>query len=65
MKDPLGVGGGSSALHWHYLRSCGRPALQGQWVQLQIPPSGEVLASRLHLVVLCNPSHSVINSASR
>lgn len=29
MKDSLGMGGGSSALHWHYLVSCGRPALQG------------------------------------
>lgn len=29
MKDPLGMGGESSALHWHYLTSCGRPALQG------------------------------------
>lgn len=29
MNDPLGMGGGSSALHWHYLIGCGRPALQG------------------------------------
>lgn len=29
MNDPLGMGDGSSALHWHCLISCGIPALQG------------------------------------
>lgn len=57
MKDPLGMGSGSSVLHWHYLVNYGTPALQGS-----MAPAGD--PSQWRGVGFKITSHGLVQSKS-